>query len=264
MGLDNFKIVKMVAAGNDFIIFKEGENTLSKDEIIALCDRHYGVGGDGVLFVGPDSMRIFNSDGSEAEMCGNGARCAMRFIYENFGREKAVMNTLAGPIRGWYFPGKKSAKVELTSPKNVRCDFSLSLKSGRMDVGFADTGVPHTIVFVEDVDSVDVDSLGREIRYHEDFAPAGTNVDFVQIVSDCEILARTYERGVEAETLACGTGSVASALLSLIKRGITKGVVNVKARSGEILTVEIEKSNSGFRTTLEGPVKHVFDGEIFD
>ncbi len=262
--LKGLNIVKMVAAGNDFILFKEGDFPPDKDAIVSLCHRQYGVGADGILIVGRDSMRIFNSDGSEAEMCGNGARCAMRFIFEEFGLKETLMNTLAGHVKGWFYPETNRAKVELTQPKDVKRGLSIEIDSGLLSLDFANTGVPHAVVFTDDIENADVVSVGRQIRYHQEFAPAGANVNFVKINSPSEIVVRTYERGVENETLACGTGSVASAFLSLLNQDLEEGNVNVLTRSGEVLSVEVKKQGGDIKTTLEGPVKRVFNGVIFD
>ena len=268
------EFTKMVASGNDFVVLveEEVEKSITADDVVRLCAPKYGVGADGVLllsFLGDNRvrMRIINSDGSEAEMCGNGARCAVRFASERLGKEFIVLDTLAGEVLGWYFPESKRAKVRLTRPKDLARGISLDCSWGRCTVDYVDTGVPHTILFVDDIDNVDVFGIGREIRYHSYFAPKGTNVDFVKILDKGKIRIRTYERGVENETLACGTGSVASALLSLMAMGIAESTrVDVQTQGGEVLGVEVKFSDKGEveEVFLEGDVRKVFSGRVLE
>jgi len=264
------QFVKSVASGNDFIILTEEEGRdLSAQDVVALCRPKYGISADGVLllsFLGGNrvGMRIINSDGSEAEMCGNGARCAVRFACERLGTDYVILQTLAGDVQGWYYPDDRRAKVKLTQPKDVSRGISIECSWGRCLVDYIDTGVPHAVVFVEDIDNEDVFSKGRELRYHPYFQPRGTNVDFVKILDEDRIRVRTYERGVEDETLACGTGSVASAVLSLMrmgKRGDCK--IQVLTQGGEVLEVEVrfDEDGSPVEVFLEGDVRMVFSGE---
>ncbi|MDD4955249.1 MAG: diaminopimelate epimerase [Candidatus Omnitrophica bacterium] len=264
---------KMVAAGNDFVVIedklKAGNSQLAR-LAIRLCDRKYGIGADGMLLIGKSKkadirMRIFNADGSEAEMCGNGARCAAFFASSGRvnARAKIAMETKAGIIES--VVDKKSVKVKLTDPKEIKLGIPIIVNERSLRVNFVDTGVPHTIVFVEGIDAIDAHNLGRAIRYHEKFQPKGTNVDFVEIVDDDFIKIRTYERGVEAETLACGTGATASAILSTChspKMG--ERVVKVKTRGGEILKVLFDKADEKVSNVwLEGLASTVYKGVFY-
>ncbi len=270
------EFVKSVASGNDFVILDREQIAVDEvqwpEMVEVLCRSKYGIGADGVLVlyfgINPAEpnrvrMRIFNSDGSEAEMCGNGSRCAIRYSAERLGLEEIVLETLAGDVMGQYFRDTQRARVRLTRPKDLAKDIPLDCSFGGVVADYIDTGVPHTIVFVEDIDKIDVPSQGREIRYHSYFSPRGTNVDFVKILDANNIRIRTYERGVENETLACGTGSVAAAILSLLAQGIKEDTrVNVKTQGGEVLGVDVYFNETGevWQVFLEGQVYEIFRG----
>jgi diaminopimelate epimerase len=222
---------KMSGTGNDFIIIDNRGKIVADEEMVDLairaCRRGQSVGADGLLLIENDpemdfAWRFFNSDGSEAEMCGNAARCAARLAYlDGIAGEESVFRTIAGPIRASV---KGSVvRVQLTRPSGLEAEFQLELDDGRvLTVGFVDTGVPHTVIVLDDGSLRDaaVHDLGRQVRFHPRFAPAGTNVNFVQVSDPEQIEVRTYERGVEAETLACGTGVVASVIVANA-RGLT-------------------------------------------
>ncbi len=262
------EFVKMVASGNDFILI-EGDS-LSPEFVVKLCDRKYGVGADGVLlvsFLGDNKvgMRIFNSDGSEAEMCGNGSRCVVMYACRKLEKDFVVLQTLAGQVKGWFSPLVNRAKVQLTRPSNLITGLSLDCSGKLVELNHINTGVPHSIVFVDEIEDMDILPLARQIRYHSYFQPAGTNVDFVKILDENNIRVRTYERGVEAETLSCGTGSVASAVLSLLHTGRkVDSLMNVYTQGGEVLTVEVKFDKDGqvSEVFLEGDVREVFEGRI--
>ncbi|MDP2941715.1 MAG: diaminopimelate epimerase [Candidatus Omnitrophota bacterium] len=224
------KFTKMVASGNDFVVIQgqceakrslpEGDKATSHKLLARkICDRKYGVGADGLLLlekskVADVRMRIFNADGSEAEMCGNGARCVALYVSHKVTRSqghKLRIETRAGVIAAEV--KKEQVKIKLTDPRNIKLDIPIKVGNRNIKVNFINTGVPHTVVFVEGLEKISVPALGRQIRFHRCFASAGTNVDFVEAISNDSIQVRTYERGVEDETLACGTGSVASALV---------------------------------------------------
>jgi diaminopimelate epimerase len=264
---------KMNGAGNDFVVVdnREGSISWSPSRIARLCDRHRGVGADGLLAVetalrgGDFRMRYFNSDGGEAEMCGNGARCFARFaagLLPEPQREEITFETPAGLIGAKLLPDDE---VELAMSKPV--DFAepvwLSFAGERQPVGFLNTGVPHAVVFVEDLEAVDVAAWGRALREHEHFAPKGTNVNFVAPLAPGEIAIRTYERGVEAETLACGTGVVASALLYHL-RTQSPSPLRVRVRGGDTLGVRFTPGTRGEfdDVFLRGPAEITFRGEI--
>jgi len=266
---------KMESGGNDFIIIDNRKRILPRalsKLAVTLCRRRSAIGADGLILLDKADradyrMRIFNPDGSEPQMCGNGARCLARFAFINgISSSKATMETKAGNLEAWV-KGRR-VKVKLGIPYDIKMDFIISLKRlGRQKVNFINVGVPHVVVFVPDLEKVDVQGLGRAIRYHRRFSPAGTNVDFVALQGRDSIHIRTYERGVEDETLACGTGAVASALISGL-RGKVSSLVKVHTRGGETLTVEygMERNVKGrekFNAVwLEGEATVVYTGEV--
>ncbi len=218
---------------------------------------------DGSLFIEPSvkadfRMRIINADGSEAEMCGNGARCAALFAFDRQIADKRFMKfeTLAGIIEG-EVKEKGRVKVQLTDPIGYRTGIKVDEPHYKGEVSFINTGVPHTIVLTEDVENIDVFTLGQEIRRSQTFAPAGTNVNFVQVLDKNHIRVRTYERGVENETMACGTGSTASALVATAL-GRTQDPVHVLTQGGEELVISFINSNGTFsKVHLEGVVRYL-------
>lgn len=262
---------KMTGAGNDFVMLdnRGGALSLDGDGIARLCDRHFGVGADGLLVVEPGAggaeftMRYFNADGGEAEMCGNGARCFARFARMLTGETGKPLDfqTRAGRIRA-EFDGELVA-VNLTPPRDLRLGGAIHTRhGGELEVHDCNTGVPHAVLFVEDADRAMVSELGREIRFHPGYQPAGTNVNFVQVLGPDAIRVRTYERGVEGETLACGTGVSASAIVSHLTRGIALPV-RVLVQSGERLEVDFRVDGDAVTDVrLKGPATLVFTGEI--
>jgi diaminopimelate epimerase len=260
---------KMNGAGNDFVIVDNREKVLFLDasRIALLCDRHRGIGADGVLAVEPATqgadfrMRYYNADGGEAEMCGNGARCFARFARRlGVDNDEISFETLAGIIRA-SFPGDQ-VRITMSDPHSHRLPVDLEINGRTLNVHFLNTGVPHVVVFADDLADVDVRNDGAALRYHSAFAPKGTNANFVQVLGPDSIAIRTYERGVEGETLACGTGVCAAALLHSLHTG-SPSPVQVRVRGGDTLHVAFEASESGFHNvTLTGPADFVFDGII--
>jgi len=271
--MDNIKFTKMVASGNDFVVAEvKGQRSKVKsltDLARKSCDRKYGVGADGLLIlekskIADVKMRIFNADGSEAEMCGNGARCVA--LFEAKGKrqkEKAKIETKAGIIESQV--KADNVKIKLTAPKDIRLNMPIKLNNRTLRLNFINTGVPHAVIFVEGLDKIDVANLGNQIRYHSRFAPRGTNVDFVEMLSNNSIKIRTYERGVEDETLACGTGAVASALITDYRLPITDyRNINVHTQGGEILKVYFERIEDKFKNVwLEGKARIVYSGVYY-
>jgi len=258
----------MNGAGNDFILIDNRSQgvRLSRDQIALLCDRHRGVGADGLILLKASSTgkadwawEFYNSDGSVGEMCGNGARCFARFVQARTGQRGGFsFETEAGIIRA-AFEGDR-VRVSLTEPVDLRLDEQLSVASGKLTVHSLNTGVPHAVLFVPNADKAMVKDLGREIRHHTRFAPKGTNVNFVQVLGAGHIRVRTFERGVEGETLACGTGVTASALIaSRVHR--FGSPVKVQVQGGNELEVSFEETHSGFsEVQLSGPAQFVFEG----
>ncbi|MFZ2937173.1 MAG: diaminopimelate epimerase [Candidatus Omnitrophota bacterium] len=263
---------KMTASGNDFVVI-EKRNLAARNKSFnnlarQACDRKFGIGADGLLLLEKTKkavvrMRIFNADGSEAEMCGNGARCAALYLGSQLSAfsSQLKIETKAGIIEA-YILGN-NVKIKLTDPTSIKLNIPLEINNRLLKVNFINTGVPHTVIFVNGLGKINVVSLGRQIRYHKNFSPKGTNVNFVEILNNNSILTRTYERGVEDETLACGTGSAASALLTVYSLGLTtKKSVNVHTRSGEVLKVYFDRINNHFRNVwLEGKARIVYKGE---
>ncbi|MGE5308334.1 MAG: diaminopimelate epimerase [Deltaproteobacteria bacterium] len=261
---------KMVASGNDFCVIDNRRGAFDPKKLAALarrmCDRKFGAGADGLLVVersrrADARMRIFNADGSEAEMCGNGARCFALFLSLNMKMRSggSTFETKAGIIDS--VVKGDIARVRLTDPGAPVFDLPVPVLGRSLHVDSINTGVPHAVVFVEGLSKIDVDSLGRAIRYHERFAPAGTNADFIEITGPDSIAVRTYERGVEGETLACGTGSCASALVANAKFGVGRDSVRVRTEGGEELKVFFTRRQGGYTDVrLEGKVAVVYSG----
>lgn len=266
------KFTKMNGAGNDFVVVdnRAGTIALTTASIERLCDRHRGVGADGLLAVeaaqnGADfRMRYFNADGGEADMCGNGARCFARFAARLMPDrpDSLSFETPAGLIRA-EFPGDL-VTVNMSDPHDFRESQEVEVAGlGICRIHFLNTGVPHAVAFVKDVEAVDVARSGASLRWNPEFAPKGANANFAQTGASGELILRTYERGVEAETLACGTGVCATALLHHLVTG-APSPVQVRVRGGESLLVGFTAPSHGaFRhVTLTGPADFVFEGEI--
>lgn len=265
----------MVASGNDFVIAEfrnqKSETRYLKNLAKKICDRKYGVGADGLLILKKSKladvkMLIFNPDGSQPDMCGNGARCVALYSArsqkpEIRSQKEISIETKAGIIESKL--NSDNVKVKLTNPKDIKLNISIKVNNRPLRVNFIHIGVPHTVIFAESLDKIDVLNIGRRIRYHPRFAPQGTNVDFVEILSKNSIGVRTYERGVEEETLACGTGAVASALITSYKLPITSyDKINVHTKSKEILKVFFNKISNKFNNVwLEGKAREAYKGE---
>jgi len=272
----------MVGAGNDFIVIDAQPHLDYVKFTKQVCARQTGIGADGVLIfdksqVSDYRMRIINADGSEAEMCGNGARCMAAYIVSNSNPNKKPfgMETLAGEVLAEV--NEEEVRVRLSNPKDYMPTLNITIANQKMRVDYIDTGVPHTIVFVDGLQEVDVNSLGRLIRNHLRFAPRGTNVDFVEIASPANgkssnsmVAVRTYERGVEAETLACGTGAVASAIVAYLHthpkiKEQKQATMKVLTASKEVLevTFDLYEGNRIDNVWLKGTARLVAKGEYF-
>ena len=268
--MDSLPFVKMSGAGNDFVVIDNRalNHALTREQIARLCDRHFGIGADGLLAVEPaDSpdadfrMRYYNADGGEAEMCGNGARCFARFVHplRRNDAERVRFTTPAGLITAEYVGDE--VRISLTTPSETRLNQRADFGWGEIEYHFMNTGVPHAVVFVPDAEQAQIVPHGRAIRRSPIF-PRGTNVNFVQVNESGKLIVRTYERGVEDETLACGTGVVASALLT-ISCSTSRSPLYIKVRGGDGLTVNARiDGNTMSDVTLAGPAKEIFSGEI--
>src|ERR1043166_5084932 len=259
----------MDGAGNDFVMIdnRAGDVRLKPEQIARICDRHRGVGADGILLLEPGEngadfrMRYYNADGGEAEMCGNGARCFARFAKKIASVDNTIsFQTPAGLIRAELCG--ELVKLKMSEPSDVRPNIQLEIDGEETLVHYINTGVPHVVVPVARVDMVQVETQGKAIRRHKMFAPKGANVNFLEKRGPRQIAIRTYERGVEGETLACGTGVVASALIFSLLENAT-GPVDVLVRGGSELQVGFEKNDNRFTdVTLTGPAEFVFEGAI--
>lgn len=265
------KFWKMNGAGNDFVVVDNRDRSLdlSTERIALLCQRQRGIGADGLLAVEPAEgdadfrMRYYNADGGEAEMCGNGARCFARFVRQLEGdtMESTSFETMAGVIVAEFFGN--NVKVQLSSPFDKELGTEVEVLGSPLTVHSINTGVPHAVVFVDDLDGCDVQSLGAALRYHDHFAPAGTNVNFVEVVDEGFIRIRTYERGVEGETLACGTGMAACALIYSELQQVP-APVKVKVAGGDVLEIGFIRESDGdyADVTLLGPADFTFEGTL--
>jgi diaminopimelate epimerase len=263
------EFTKMNGAGNDFVMVdnRDGSRSLSRDQIAGLCDRHRGIGGDGLIALEgtPEMprMRYYNADGGEAEMCGNGARCFARYAARMTGRTEGTLPflTMVGPITAELLAGER-VRLRMSEPHSLQLAHSLKVEGEDLEVHSLNTGVPHAVVFVQDLEVTPVVSWGRTLRHHPRFAPAGTNANFVQVLAPGSLAIRTYERGVEDETLACGTGVVASALIFHFRRQAPSPIA-VQVKGGDTLEVGYELENGHPKeVTLAGPADFVFEGKV--
>ncbi len=255
--MKNVRFVKMHGAGNDFVLVDDRDGGFPCEHrlIAAMATRPGGIGCEGVILVQRSDtadfrMRFFNPDGSEADLCGNGARCVAAFALELGAAPGRVMRfeTAAGHVDAEILDDDL-VRIAMPDPRNLGADFVVA-------------GVPHKIVPVENLAKADVDGEGRRIRMSDEFAPDGTNVDFVSYRAPDRVQVRTYERGVEAESFACGTGAVAAAVVGVAQHGL-RFPVRVKTSGGYELVVDGTASGGVFSgVTLTGPVKRVFEGEI--
>jgi diaminopimelate epimerase len=260
----------MVASGNDFVVVDNRRGAVKDAVAFAreICRPHLGAGADGVLLFESSKkanfrMRIINCDGSEAAACGNGFRCIALYAHEilkyssrmNFESGSGLIEAEVG--------ARDQVKVQLVKPRIFEREGVLEIKKKKFRYAFLDTGVPHTVIFAEDLEKVDVFETGKAIRNHPHFQPFGTNVNFVEVKNKKEIAVRTYERGVENETLACGTGSVASAVISVLK-GYAESPVSVLTKSGEKLRIDMQRKGDEIaKVFLEGKAQFVFKGDYF-
>ncbi len=275
--LAGIEIAKMTGTGNDFVLVDNRKAQVSPELMPllaeAVCRRRRSVGADGLVLLEPSERvdpdlgpvdfkwHFFNADGSSAEMCGNAGRCAARFAFDHGLAGKAmVFDTIAGPIQAW-LGDDGSVKLEMVKPFDAFTDLELEASGQKVGMHGINSGVPHAVLLWENLEAAPVKDMGREIRFHEHFAPAGTNVNFACEMGG-QLLVRTYERGVEDETLACGTGAVASALMLGPALGLTSPVT-VKVASGEELRVYFEEQGDSFvKVFLEGAADYVFQGTL--
>jgi diaminopimelate epimerase len=257
---------KLSGAGNDFIVIDNRMLSihLTPLQINKLCTRRTGVGADGLILIEPSanysfSMKYHNADGFPGSMCGNGGRCAVYFA-STIGIPAASGNAYTFEANGnrydaWVI-GPESVKLKMLAPQEFRDNLDIEGEQC-----FAvNTGSPHTIIYTPNLDAIKVNEKGSAIRHRTDFFPEGTNVNFIEITSPHALALRTFERGVEEETLACGTGAVAAALMSLRLGKISSTTVQVKVKSGD--TLEVQFSDNMNDVFLTGPAKIIYEGNF--
>ncbi|MBI5805670.1 diaminopimelate epimerase [candidate division TA06 bacterium] len=259
---------KMSGTGNDFVVLDNRKNIVGDDLpqlVPKLCHRRNGVGADGVLLLEASNkvnfrMRYLNADGGEVSFCGNGGRCLAWFAH-SIGAAGETMTFEAGDGLHKAEVAGRRVKLSMKDPSDIRLNFMLDLGPKGYAASFADTGVPHVVIPVMDLQNFPVAETGKKIRYHQMFEPAGTNANFIELTDRHRLNIRTYERGVEDETLACGTGSTAAAVISGLQ-GRAESPVECLTYGGEILTVHFEKEDDRITEVfLEGAVSLVFKGE---
>ncbi len=271
-----FSFTKMTGAGNDFVVADNRDGKIRDGSVLArrVCDRHFGIGADGLLLVEESAsadfrMMYYNADGSYGGMCGNGGRCIALFAYKNgIAGSKQSFKALDSIYRA--VVGSDSVELSMKDPSRIRTGIMLRTSAGTFECSFVDTGAPHVVIPLKDdapgrpgLSSIDVVKVGSEIRHHKEFAPDGTNVNFIKVEGPSRLRIRTYERGVEQETLACGTGSVAAAVIAAELR-LSKPPLDVQVKSNIVLRVDFarnaEKSFTAVR--LSGPAITVFAGKM--
>ncbi len=289
--MESIKFHKVQASGNDFILIDKRSFLKNKDKKYLsqfakkYCLRKQAIGADGMLVIEPSKkadfkMRIFNADGSEAEMCGNGARCVVlwkAFFSRRKSKKKIKFDTKAGIIEAELIRRVKNdenvstaeIKVKVTESFGLKENIPVTIMGRKIKINFINTGVPHVVIFTEGLTKIDVEKIGRLIRRHKKFMPEGTNVNFIEPVEDGKIKIRTYERGVEAETLACGTGSIAAAIIYSMKikrsKDESSSIQNIKiqTKGGETLKASFKIENEKIEDVwLEGKASCIYQGQI--
>ena len=280
--MQKISFAKMSGAGNDFIlIYKDShpDLVLSNDLVSNLCNRHNGIGADGIITVSGSNdydfvMEYFNADGSTGSLCGNGARCALTYAAKVF----RLRNEVRFLSNGTEYHGEildNSVRFYFNEPRDLKQNFKVKASGQLITADFINTGSPHVVIHINeilkdpdksasrytDINDVPVYAIGREIRYLPEFAPGGTNVNFIDI-RDGKLRIRTYERGVEDETLACGTGSAAAALVSFYRKEIMPPA-SLITYGGDELIVDFKFEDKTIKgLSLNGPVKTTFTGEF--
>ena len=262
---------KLSGAGNDFVALDDRDGRLGNTDpgalARALCDRHLGIGADGLLILARSTvadvkMKYYNADGTYGGMCGNGGRCTVQYArLLGVPGDELTLEALDFVYRARFTA--HGVRLHMKNPVGIVRGIRVATADGTHTVHAIDTGSPHIVCFVQDRTTVDVTGIGRALREHERFKPSGTNVNFVETLGTSALGMRTYERGVEAETLACGTGSVASAVIAHLEYGL-RPPITIHTRSGDILRVDFKVNGTQItEVTLEGPAVNVFTGKTF-
>ena len=258
--------IKLSGAGNDFIVIDNRDCSLKLNarQINAMCTRRTGIGADGLILIEPSdrfdfSMKYYNADGHPGSMCGNGGRCAVYFAHSTgvpSAREGSYTFEANDQRYDAVITGREQVRLHMLDPE----DFRNPVPVDRFSCHYVNTGSPHAVIFVEkgELEQLDVYKDGRTVRHRTDIFPGGTNVNFLEVTSPESISVRTFERGVEDETLACGTGAVAAAIMSYRLGKVVSTTVKVTVRSGDILEVAFSRETR--TVTLAGPAKIIYRG----
>jgi diaminopimelate epimerase len=266
----------MTGAGNDFVLIDNRKRDLQVDwskSAPRLCDRHYGVGADGLLIIDKHphadfAMYYYNADGSSGGMCGNGGRCAAAFVMDIDSLTRVSFYTL-DYLYDATFVSESNIQLRMKDPGPILTNILIEFRNEVIQVHFVDTGTQHTVIFLDElspqlqahIQSSGIHEIAKCVRFSDRFAPEGTNVNFVRLLDNQMLEMRTYEKGVEDETLACGTGAIASAILTAVMKNMLSPI-GVKTKSNERLVVSFEREDGHFRNvTLEGPARIVFKGQ---
>jgi diaminopimelate epimerase len=250
---------KYQGTGNDFIIIDNRKNVFDPDNsglVAKLCDRRFGIGADGLILISDSEqydfeMKYFNSDGFEGSMCGNGGRCAAAYSIRNgIAGRNLIFRAVDGRHKAVFEDGIIRLQMnDVKDPVIIKGNY------------FINTGSPHCVIFQKDINKIDVDKEGKTVRWSDDYAPEGTNVNFVELTEN-GIYVRTFERGVEEETYSCGTGVTASAIASVLSRQFDTMPVRVRTRGGNLEVSFKTEGNSVSEIWLSGPATYVFEGSI--
>ena len=261
------KFTKISATGNDFILFDNRDGKLKGDEhdfFNQICQRRLSVGADGILLINNSeqnhfSLIYYNSDGHIGEMCGNGARAASFYAHRNFIATTHIKFDVLGVLYEADIIDK-GVRLSMPPPVEIKLKPNIVEEPFLEEGGYLNVGVPHYVLFAQDIEKIDVHKIGKKYRHHKGFQPWGTNTNFVQIAGEHKLKLRTYERGVEQETLACGTGTISSAILAYKQKNI-KLPIEVESKGGTLF-VDFEENLQSI--TLTGKVHIIYQGELLD
>lgn len=266
----------MTGAGNDFVVIDNRSGRITKGPSLArkLCDRRWGIGADGLLLLersrrGAYKMMYYNADGSYGGMCGNGGRCIASYAFKRGIAFRRHRFEALGFLYEATVDPKRQVSLRMKDPVDLRLDFVLPVRGKKIKLSYVNTGSPHVVIPIKsfgggklNLDDIDVESLGREIRFHREFHPDGTNVNFIEVISAKRLRIRTYERGVEAETLACGTGSVAGALIGSRLFNMKLPITIVPRSKSPLQVVFEDRDGSPANIFLKGSAETLFRGEV--